>query len=89
MANQLSQYKFVATLGGYPISVSKLFNQSSSHTPFDIPWNSASALDNAITFYFLLLQVIRFPPTKVKYPDVDFLSELPAQSASECPSTSR
>jgi len=47
--------------------------------------NSASALDLATTGsdYFLLLQVTRFPPTKVKYPEVDLLLSLEsAQSAS-------
>ena len=86
IAARLSQYKLISTLGWYPISLIKLRNQRSSHRPFDMPRNSASALDKATTFCFLLFQVTRFPPTKVKYPDVDFLSEPPAQSASVYPS---
>ena len=35
--------------------------------PLAIPQNSASTLDKATTFYFLLFHMIRFPPTKVKY----------------------
>ena len=43
---------------------------------------SAFALDLATTVCFLLLQVIRFPPRKVQYLVVDFLSDDdPAQSA--------
>ena len=42
---------------------------------------SASALDLATTLCFLLFQVIMFPPRKVQYPVMDFLSEGdPAQS---------
>ena len=36
---------------------------------------SASALDLATIVCFLLLQVIRFPPRKVQYQVVDFLSD--------------
>jgi hypothetical protein len=44
---------------------------------------SASALDLATTFCFLLCHVTKFPPTNVKYPEVDFRSVIdPAQSAS-------
>ena len=86
IAARLSQYKFISSFGWYPISLSKPFNQRSSHRPFDMPRNSASALDKVTTFYFLLFQVIRFPPMKVKYSDVDLLSELSAQSASMYPS---
>jgi hypothetical protein len=58
-------------------------NHNRSHIPFVIPQNSASALERATTFCFLLLHVIKFPPMKVKYPDVDRRSLiLPAQSAS-------
>jgi len=52
-----------------------------------MPLNSALALDLATMICFLLLQVTRFPPTKVKYPEVDLLSFFePAQSASVYPS---
>jgi hypothetical protein len=44
--------------------------------------NSSSALDLAITDYFLLRKVIRFPPTKVLYPEVNLRSKIdPAQFA--------
>ena len=62
----LSQSKFISELGAKAISVSSLLSQSSLHTPLAIPRNSASALDRATTFCFLLLHVMRFPPTKVK-----------------------
>jgi len=39
-----------------------------------MPLNSASALDLATTDCFLLFQVTIFPPTKVKYLEVDLLS---------------
>uniref|UniRef100_A0A2P2J0L7 Uncharacterized protein n=1 Tax=Rhizophora mucronata TaxID=61149 RepID=A0A2P2J0L7_RHIMU len=41
-----------------------IFNQCSSHTLSTIAWNSASTLDCATTFCFLL-HVTRFPPRKV------------------------
>ena len=66
MVDLLSQSKFISQLGGKPISVNNFLNQSNSHNPLAIPRNSASALDSATTFYFLLLHVIRFPPTNVK-----------------------
>ncbi|PRQ56860.1 hypothetical protein RchiOBHm_Chr1g0341921 [Rosa chinensis] len=70
-------------LGLKPKSLNKFLNQSISQTPWDMPLNSASALDLATTFCFLLRQVTKFPPTKVKYPEVDLLSDLElAQSAS-------
>ena len=78
----LSQNKLISLVGAKPISVNKFLSQRSSHKPFAIPLNSVSALDKATTFCFLLLQVTRFPPTNVKYLDVDFLSVIfPIQSA--------
>ncbi|XP_048231272.1 disease resistance-like protein DSC1 [Ricinus communis] len=41
--------------------------------------------DLATTFCFLLFHVTKFPPTETQKPVVDFLSLLPAQSASENP----
>ncbi|KAM0017917.1 hypothetical protein Hdeb2414_s0027g00693371 [Helianthus debilis subsp. tardiflorus] len=76
----------VGSVGGKPTSVRSFRIHSISVRPRAIPRNSASALDRATTFCFLLLQVTRFPPTKVKYPDVDLRSPLsPAQSASVYP----
>ena len=76
MAALLSQKRFIYEVGAKPTSVNSLFNQRSSHNPLAIPRNYASALERAATFCFLLLHVTRFPPTNVKYPEVDFLSEI-------------
>ncbi|MFS7936280.1 hypothetical protein Hanom_Chr05g00413701 [Helianthus anomalus] len=66
-----------------PMSSRSFLIQRTSLSPRAIPLNSASALDRATTFYFLLLQITRFPPTKEKYPDLDLQFPLsPAQSAS-------
>ncbi|KAJ0826795.1 hypothetical protein HanRHA438_Chr17g0818341 [Helianthus annuus] len=66
-----------------PISDKSLCIQRTSANPRAMPRNSASALDKATTFCFLLFHVTKFPPTKVKYPEVDLRSSLfPAQSAS-------
>ena len=52
--------------------------------------NSAFALDLATTIYFILFQVIRFPPIKVHYLVVGFLYDGgPPESASELASTCR
>ncbi|KAJ0575723.1 hypothetical protein HanIR_Chr05g0216071 [Helianthus annuus] len=73
----------LVSFGGNPISVRSFRIHKTSANPLAIPLNSASALDRATTFCFLLLQVTRFPPTRVKYPDVDLRFPLsPAQSAS-------
>ncbi|MFS7992594.1 hypothetical protein Hanom_Chr12g01084131 [Helianthus anomalus] len=58
-------------VGGYLISVKSFRTHRASARPRAIPRNSASALERATTFCFLLLHVTRFPPTRVKYPDVD------------------
>jgi len=52
---------------------SRFFNHTISHAVWAIALYSASALERD-TSCFLLLQVTRFPPTKVKYPVIDFLS---------------
>ena len=47
---------------------------------------SASTVDNATEFCFLLDQVIAAPPSRNTFPEVDRLSfTSPAQSASEYP----
>ena len=75
IAALLSQYILISVSIGYPSSSNNLFIHSTSHNSLVIPLNSASALDRATTFCFLLFQVTKFPPTKVKYPEVDFLSD--------------
>ena len=83
IAALLSQYRGLACVWRKPNSPRSFLIHRISVTPFAIPLNSASALDRATTFYFLLFQVTRLPPTRVKYPEVDFLSSRsPAQSAS-------
>ena len=75
-------------IGLKPKYDSTFLTHKSSHTPSAMPLNYASALDFTTTGCFLLLQVTRFPPTKVKYPEVDLLSSFElAQSASMYPST--
>jgi hypothetical protein len=74
IAALLSQNNTIGSPDSKPNSLISFFSQSNSHTPFIIPLNSASALDNATTACFLLLQVIIFPPTKLEYPEVDLLS---------------
>ncbi|PRQ38174.1 hypothetical protein RchiOBHm_Chr4g0410851 [Rosa chinensis] len=75
---------------GWGVSVDfRLFLLDQNKGMYLVLEGTASALDLATTFCFLLRQVTRFPPTKVKYPDVERLSVLsPAQSASVYPTTS-
>ena len=47
----------------------------SSHDVCAMALYSASALELATTIYFLLFQEIRFPPRKMQYLVVDFLSD--------------
>ncbi|MFS7972377.1 hypothetical protein Hanom_Chr09g00844011 [Helianthus anomalus] len=83
IAALLSHMILVAVVGRKPIFVRSLRIHRISARPRATPRNSASALDRATTFCCLLLQVTRFPPTMVKYPEVDLLVPLsPAQSAS-------
>ncbi|KAJ0601150.1 hypothetical protein HanRHA438_Chr03g0126331 [Helianthus annuus] len=83
MAALLLHKIWMGLLGGKPISVRSLLTHKISVRPRAIPLNSASALERATTFRFLLFQVTRFPPTRVKYPEVDLWSRLsPAQSES-------
>ena len=74
MVTLLSQYSFIDPDGANFIFVKIVFIHNNSHTPWAMARNSASALDLATTIYFLLRQVKRLPPTKVQYPEVDFLS---------------
>jgi hypothetical protein len=83
LADWLSQNIFIGLLISKFKSVSTCFIQDSSLAVDVIARYSASALDRATTFYFLLFHVTRFPPTNVQKPVIDFLSNLPAQSASE------
>ena len=66
----------LAVLGNSLRSYKRNFNHSASQIPKAIPPYSASALDLATTFCFLLLHITKFPPTKVKYPEVDHLSSI-------------
>ncbi|XP_057768367.1 uncharacterized protein LOC131006172 [Salvia miltiorrhiza] len=65
IAALLSQKSRLPLLGGKPISVSNLRSHRISVIPLFTPLNSASALDRATTFCFLLLHVTKFPPTKI------------------------
>ena len=79
----LSQYRRLACVWWQLSSLKIFLIHRISVTSFAIPLNSASALDRATSFYFLLFHVTRLPLTRVKYPEVDFLSSRsPAQSAS-------
>ncbi|KAL1531340.1 non-specific serine/threonine protein kinase [Salvia divinorum] len=84
IAALLSQNNLLLRFGEKPISViSNLLSHMISMSSLLMPRISASALDKATTFCFLLLQVTRLPPMNMKYPPVDFLSTgLLAQSAS-------
>ena len=62
----LSQYKFIGSFTLSPRSLRILLIHNSSHTPCTMPRNSASALDLATTFCFLLLHVTKLPHTYVK-----------------------
>eukprot|EP00257_Ricinus_communis_P026777 XP_025014191.1 receptor-like protein EIX2 [Ricinus communis] len=79
------QYISIRPLHSIPISISTCLIQTSSLAVDAMARYSASALDLVITDCFLLFQVTKFPPTKVQNPEVNFLSQLPAQSASEKP----
>ncbi|KAK9204488.1 hypothetical protein WN943_014749 [Citrus x changshan-huyou] len=90
IAALLSQYNFIGTSIIIFNSSSSFFNHKSSQIPCATALNSASALLLATTDCFLLLQVTKFPPTNVQYPEVDLLSITdPAQSASVYTSTCR
>lgn len=83
IADLLSQYSFI----GGEIWTFNSCRSFSTHNVSQIPWasalNLAYALLLATTLCFMLLQLIKFPPTKVKYPDIDLRSvTLPAQSTS-------
>ncbi|RDX95082.1 hypothetical protein CR513_22447, partial [Mucuna pruriens] len=51
-----------------------IFIHNPSHIPCAMARNSTFALDRATTFFFLLLQVTRFPPKNIQYLKVDLLS---------------
>ena len=71
-------------------SSSKCLIHISSHDVCAMALYSASIIDLATIVCFLLFQVIKFPPRKVQYPIVDFLSEGDAaQSTSIKASTCR
>lgn len=72
----LSQNKLIGLEHSIPRSCSTPLIYNSSHKPCAIPRNSASTLDRATTFCFLLLQVMIFPSTNMIYPEVDFMVDL-------------
>ena len=81
--NRLSQCMVIGTFTTNFNSSSKCLTHISSHDVCAMALFSAFALDLATIVYFLLFQVIKFPPKKVQYPVVDFLYEGDlAQSAS-------
>ena len=83
MVAWLSKYKDTCDKLVNPSSKIRPFNHISSQVVAAMALYSASALDRAITVYFLLFQVTRFPPTNVQKPVVDFRSRaFPTQSAS-------
>ncbi|RDX69364.1 hypothetical protein CR513_51530, partial [Mucuna pruriens] len=51
-----------------------IFIHNLSHIPCVVARNSASTIDRATIFCFLLLQVTRFPPKNIQYLEVDLLS---------------
>ena len=56
---------------------------SSLYTPCAVAQSSTLALDLVTTFGFLLLQVTKFLPKNMQFPNVDLLTiTLPKQSAS-------
>ena len=81
IAAWLSQYNLMGPFKVMPRLVRMIFIQSSSQIPWAMALNLASALDLATISCFLLLQVTRFPPKKVKYPNL-LLTIDPAQSTS-------
>ena len=82
----LAQYNFIAFIYSTSNSCIRFLIHNNSQIALVIPLYSASANDLATT-YFILLQVTKFSPTNVKYPDVDYRSSIDAtQSASVYPS---
>lgn len=83
IAAWLSQNILIGLLGMMHISAKSYLIQINSLEVDVMARYSASALDRAITFYFLLFHVTKFLPTNVHKPIVDFRLKLPAQSGSE------
>ncbi|RDY07787.1 hypothetical protein CR513_08048, partial [Mucuna pruriens] len=74
IAELLSQNNFIAPSYFTLRSSRIIFIHIPSHIPYAMARNFASVLDRATTFCFLLLQVTRFPPRNIQYPEVDLLS---------------
>nr|GEV44793.1 hypothetical protein [Tanacetum cinerariifolium] len=66
MASLLSLMTLLGSCGGYPILVGSFCIHNTSVILLAIPQNSASSLERATTFCFLLRHMTRFPPTKVQ-----------------------
>ena len=78
-ANLLSQYSLIGLFREYPKSCRRNFSHNPSQIQSAIPLSSASPLEQATIFCFLLLHVTRL----LRYPEVDRISLLSlAQSAS-------
>src|SRR5579859_6122195 len=76
------------TLGAYfdiPRSLRRFWSQMASLVACVRAAYSASAVDSAIVDCFLACQEIGDPASMKMYPEIDFLSSLDAQSASEYP----
>lgn len=72
----LSQYRRIGLETGKPNSDKIIFNHNNSRTPCAIALYSTFALERVTIDCFLLLQVTKFPPIKVQYPEVDLLLEM-------------
>ena len=77
----LSQYNFIAFVCSISNSCIRFLIHNNSQIALVIPLYSALTDDLATTSCFLLRQVTKFPPTNVKYPDVDrrFSIDQPSQ----------
>ena len=84
----LSLYRHIGSFMSTPRSSSTHLSHTASHAATAAPMYSASVLDSAIVYCFLLLQEIAPLAREKTYLDVDCLSTLyPAQSASVYPSS--
>ena len=86
IATWLSSYTVAGLAVSFCSSAMSLFNQMASCAAEVRETYSASAVDSATHYCFLLLQLIEAPDSLKRYLEVDFLSVMsPPQSASEYP----
>ncbi|RDX69186.1 hypothetical protein CR513_51733, partial [Mucuna pruriens] len=76
IAELLSQNNFIGPSYFTLRSSRIIFIQNPSHIPCTMARNSAFALDRATTFCFLLLQVTRFSPRNIQYPEIEYILPL-------------